>query len=197
MLMETNPKDALLKETIIKEFDAIEVPDGLKEELWSQVDSKRKKKIFSSKLLPYIVAAAVIAIFIPLALSILSTTDMASNELAGKSFNLRVAGDPNFAGDLTTIETFIFSNDNTFINAKNSIEGTYEFTDDKLMLLIEDENEMLEIEYKLAETDRVASGYWGNLVDISYETQDSNQISKYWHYSNELYQHSYVIFSEK
>lgn len=196
-LLESNKKDTELKEKITKEFDAIEVPEGLKEELWTQIDGKRKKNIFISKVIPYIVAAAAIAIFIPLVLSILSTTDMASNELAGKTFDIRVLGDLTSPGDLDTIETFEFSSDNTFENTKGNIAGNYELTDDNLWLLIEDENEKLEIKFTLEESDRVVDGYGAELIDVNYDMKDWDQIRKYWNFSNELYQYSYVFFSEK
>lgn len=197
MPLETNHRETQLKENITKEFDAIIVPEGFKEELWSQIKPKRKKRIFSPKMVPYIVAAAAIAIFIPLVLSILSTTDMANNELADKTLEMRVPGDPNTAGDFQTIETFVFPNGNTFINKKGNIEGTYELTDDKLVLLIEDENEKLEIEYLLEETDRVVNGHNANIIDVNYEVEDEEQVKKYWQFFMNLYQFSNVLLSEK
>ncbi|MCT2535308.1 hypothetical protein NC661_21130 [Aquibacillus koreensis] len=66
--MENNREKAM-REFLTKEIDAIEVPKGLKEEMWSQVKLSRKKRRFPSKLIPFVAAIACLAILIPLGLS--------------------------------------------------------------------------------------------------------------------------------
>lgn len=66
-----NNQEEVLKEQLEKEFNSIKVPNGLKEELWTQVSSTRKKRGVLSRLFPYIAAIAFIIILIPLGLSAL------------------------------------------------------------------------------------------------------------------------------
>ena len=57
------------------------------------------------------------------------------------------------------------------------LKGTYELTDNKLSLLMEDENEKMKMEYTLEESDREVNAYAGELTDINYEMEDIEQIS--------------------
>lgn len=67
----TNNQEEIIKEQLEKELNSIKVPNGVKEELWIQVSSTRKKSGISFRLLPYLAAVAFIIILIPLGLSTL------------------------------------------------------------------------------------------------------------------------------
>lgn len=75
-------------------------------------------------------------------------------------------------------------------------EGTYELIDDKLVILFENENESLEIEFTLEENEKDFSTYSAEITDSNLEIEDSNQVSKY----KGLYQNladSYFEFIER
>ncbi|WP_400246809.1 hypothetical protein AB3U99_08260 [Niallia sp. JL1B1071] len=66
-----NNQEKVIKDRLEKEFNSIKVPNGMKEELWTQVSSTRKKSGIASRIFPYIAAVAFIFIVIPLGLSVL------------------------------------------------------------------------------------------------------------------------------
>ncbi|WP_010650343.1 hypothetical protein [Oceanobacillus massiliensis] len=68
-MLENNKKEETVKEHVTKQMNSIKVPKGLKEEMWTQVKSERKKSRLNSKVLPYLAAIACIAILVPLGLS--------------------------------------------------------------------------------------------------------------------------------
>lgn len=69
-MLENNREDDNLKKLLTKEMDSIQVPNGLKEEMWTQVESVRKKRKLNSKVVfPYIATLAFFAILVALGLS--------------------------------------------------------------------------------------------------------------------------------
>lgn len=78
--LKNNQENERLKEQIKKEYNSINIPKGLKEELWTQISVTRKKRRIFSKLFPVIAVAAFIIILIPLGLSLISS-DSAQNQV--------------------------------------------------------------------------------------------------------------------
>ncbi|MFZ3577377.1 hypothetical protein [Virgibacillus sp. DJP39] len=68
--MGNNQEEESLKKHLTKEMNSIKVPKGLKEEIWTQVKSVRKKRKLNSRVvLPYIATLACVAILVALGLS--------------------------------------------------------------------------------------------------------------------------------
>ncbi|MHA6250296.1 hypothetical protein [Oceanobacillus sp. CAU 1775] len=177
--MESNKKEEHIKEYLTKEIDSIKVPKGLKEELWTEIKTTRKKKMFHSKLLPYIAAIAVVALFIPLVLSLLPTSEMASDEFSGKTLDVSARETLTDPDILTPVIRLEFEEGNIVKNAGGYEEGTYELNGDKLMILMEDDNEKVEIELTLHESDKDFILYRAEVTNVDYQMNDWDQISKY------------------
>ncbi|WP_047984375.1 hypothetical protein [Ornithinibacillus californiensis] len=180
-MSENNRNEENIKEYVTKEFDSIKVPKRLKEELWTQVKPARKKRILHSNVLPYIAAIACIAIFIPLVLSILpSTSQTASNDLSGQNFKIAYIpvfhGNVNNPGSYDPIMTIEFIDKNVFTTTIYG-EGTYEFKDNELVLQFENENEYLEINFTLEESDKDFSKYAAKISDVKFEMENIDEIS--------------------
>lgn len=119
------------------------------------------------------------------------------SEFSGETFDIREAGDPNSPGSFQTIASLEFTDGNTFKNTKGNEEGTYELSEDKLVILMEDGNEKVEIEFTLEESGNGLSEYSAELTDADYQMKDTEQVSKY----REFYQkirnaNSYVVFGQ-
>lgn len=69
-MLENNREEENLKKLLTKEMDSIKVPKGLKEEMWTQLKPVRKKRKLNSKVVfPYIATLACFAILVTLGLS--------------------------------------------------------------------------------------------------------------------------------
>lgn len=118
--------------------------------------------------------------------------------LSGKTFDVSVVGSPTDPGYLQTIVTLEFSDENTFKNTRGNEEGTYELSGDKLLILIEDENEKVEIEFTLKESDKELSEYSAELTHADFQMEDTEKISKYKGlYQKIQHSDSYVISAQK
>lgn len=82
------------------------------------------------------------------------------DELSGKTFDVSLVSSPN-----------------------NLDERIYELKDDKLVMQFENDNETLEIEFIIEESDKEFSEYSGEISDSDFQIEDSKRISKY----NEFY----------
>ncbi|ASK64101.1 hypothetical protein CFK37_19045 [Virgibacillus phasianinus] len=69
-MLENNREEERLKKHLTKEMDSIKVPEGLKEEMWTQIKPVRKKRRLNLKIvLPYVATFACIIIIVALGLS--------------------------------------------------------------------------------------------------------------------------------
>lgn len=120
-----------------------------------------------------------------------------SDDLAGKTFDVSSGPSPVDPDEYDSIMTLEFSDGNKVKNTMGyEDEGTYELIDDKLVILFENENESLEIEFTLEENEKDFSTYSAEITDSNLEIEDSNQVSKY----KGLYQNladSYFEFIER
>lgn len=134
-----------------------------------------------------------------LPLSVLLMTACSSDgNLSGKTFDVGVVGSPTSPGSLQTIVTLKFSDENTFKNTRGNEEGTYELSGDKLLILIEDENERLEIEFTLKQSDKEFNEYSAELTHADFQMEDTEQISKYKGFYQKIQgSDSYVISAQK
>lgn len=91
----------MLKEQIEKEYNSINIPNGLKEELWIQISKTRKERPIYSKIFPIMAVAAFIIILIPLGRSLISSDSVRnpSDSISEKE-----------AADIRTIEAVITNN---------------------------------------------------------------------------------------
>ncbi|KAA0956364.1 hypothetical protein ACQKDD_17180 [Planococcus kocurii] len=105
-----------------------------------------------------------------------------NNDLVGKTFD--VAYVPVLEEDIdspdryNSILTLEFLNENTITSPVYG-EGTYELTDDNLVLYYENENESLEITIGVAESDKDFSEYYALINDLDYQITDSDKISHF------------------
>lgn len=102
-----------------------------------------------------------------------------SDDLSGKTFDVSVGPSPVNPDKYDSIMTLEFSDGNTVKNTMGYEEGTYELKEDNLALLFKNENESLEIEFTLEESDKDFSTYSAEISDSNLEIEDSNQVSKY------------------
>ena len=102
-----------------------------------------------------------------------------NDELSGKTFDFSVMSSPVNPDKYDSVMTLEFSDGNTVKNTMGYEEGTYELKEDKLVLLFENENESLEIEFTLEESEKDFSTYSAEISDSNLEIEDSNQVSKY------------------
>lgn len=126
-------------------------------------------------------------IFISLFSVLLLVACSNEGQLSGEVFDVRVVGDPMSPGSFQTIATLEFGDDNRFKNTKGNEEGTYDLSGDKLVILLEDENEKLKIEFKLEESDKELNEYEAELIHADYQMEESEKVSKY----NTFYQKVY------
>ncbi len=100
-------------------------------------------------------------------------------ELSGKTFKVaypspvKEMDDPNRYNPIMTLE---FIDENVVHNTIYG-EGTYELNDDVLVLYFENENENLEISFKVKESEKDFSEYSAVLSDVDFEMTDSDKIS--------------------
>lgn len=99
--LKNNQEDERLKEQLEKEYNSIKIPSGLKEELWTQISTTRKKRRIYSKIFPFMAVATFIIILIPLGLSLISSDSARnpSDSIAAKE-----------EADIRTIEAVIKNN---------------------------------------------------------------------------------------
>ncbi|MFD2629523.1 hypothetical protein [Oceanobacillus kapialis] len=109
-------------------------------------------------------------------LSILIITACSHDELSGKTFDVSVVGSPNEPSNLHSIMTLEFSDGNKVKNKMGYEEGSYELQDDKLVIQFENENELLEIEFALKESDIESSQYAAEIINLKYEIEDSKLV---------------------
>ncbi|GGA63661.1 hypothetical protein [Ornithinibacillus halotolerans] len=194
-MSKNNELEASIKEHVTKEMNAINVPKGLKEEMWMQVQSAHKKRKLTINVFPYIAAIACLIIFIPLVLSGLPTK-MASGDLSGQSFAISTP-DPNSSPDkLYSIMTIEFIDNETVSTARYG-EGTYELNDDELILYYENDNEYVEIRFTLEESDKAGSEYLAEINEVIFEMEDYDKVSYYRNLANTFYHRSGVFFVKK
>lgn len=180
MVLNHNLKEENIKEHITKEMDSIKVPEGLKEELWAKVKPIPRKRKITSKVLPYIAAIACLAIFVPLALSMLPFGSTPSGDLSGQTFRLAHPYMPLEGGSMKydSIMTIEFKGGNGFTSNRYG-DGKYELQDDLLVLQFENENEYLEIKLTLHESDEDFSKYSASISDVNFEMKDQDKISHF------------------
>ncbi|MFD2045218.1 hypothetical protein ACFSTA_16155 [Ornithinibacillus salinisoli] len=103
-----------------------------------------------------------------------------SDELSGKTFDVSEGGSPNDPDKFYTKMKLEFLDEKKVINHHlHGEEGTYELKDDKLIIQFENENESLEIEFALEESDLDFSEYSAEISDSNFQIEDSDQVSKY------------------
>jgi major membrane immunogen (membrane-anchored lipoprotein) len=112
-------------------------------------------------------------------LSVVLLSACSSNdELSGKTFDVSVISGPNEPGKYSPIMTLEFLDGNEVKNKMGYEEGMYELKDDKLVIQFENENEYLEIEFTLEESDKDFSEYSAEISDSKLEIEDSSLVSK-------------------
>ena len=112
-------------------------------------------------------------------LSVLLLSACNSNdELSGKIFDVSVISGPNEPDKYSPIMTLEFSDGNKVKNKMGYEEGMYELKDDKLVIQFENENEYLEIEFTLEESDNEFSEYSAEISDSKLKIDDSSLVSK-------------------
>ncbi|MEK6190275.1 MAG: hypothetical protein N2A99_04705 [Carnobacterium alterfunditum] len=105
-----------------------------------------------------------------------------NNDLVGQTFN--VAYMPVLEEDIDSPDRYSsiiileFSNETTITSTVYG-EGTYELTDDNLVLYYENENESLEITIGVAESDKDFSEYYALINDVDYQITDPDKISHF------------------
>jgi hypothetical protein len=109
-----------------------------------------------------------------------------SDVLSGKTFDVSVLSiSPDSTSLDSTSENYQplmileFLNGNSVKNMLDEEVGTYELKDDKLVVLFENENEYLEVEFSLKESDKEFSTYSAEISDLDFQMEDSEQVSKY------------------
>ncbi|SHG86344.1 hypothetical protein [Ornithinibacillus halophilus] len=104
-----------------------------------------------------------------------------NDELSGKTFDISVvAMSPNdTSANYTPVMTLEFSDGNKVKNTRDDEEGVYELKEDKLVILFKNENEHLEVEFTLKESDKEFSEYSAEISDLDFQMVDSTQVSKY------------------
>ncbi|ALS78490.1 hypothetical protein AUO94_07375 [Planococcus kocurii] len=105
-----------------------------------------------------------------------------TNDLVGKTFDVAyvpvLEEDTDSPDRYSSILTLEFLNENTITSPVYG-EGTYELTDDNLVLYYENENESLEITIGVAESDKDFSEYYALINDLDYQITDSDKISHF------------------
>ncbi|HSI66802.1 MAG TPA: hypothetical protein VK947_05260 [Planococcus sp. (in: firmicutes)] len=118
--------------------------------------------------------------FLLLLVVLLLSACSGNDELSGKTFDVSEVSPVNYPDELFPIMTLEFSAGNRVKNTMGyEDEGTYELMDDKLVIQFENENESLEIEFTLEESEKDFSTYSAEISDSNLEIEDSNQVSKY------------------
>jgi major membrane immunogen (membrane-anchored lipoprotein) len=125
-------------------------------------------------------------IFLLLLVFLLLSACSNSDEFSGKTFDVSVMSispDSTSLGstseDYQPLMILEFLNGNIVKNQLDEEEGTYKLKDDKLVVLFENENEYLEAEFTLKESDKEFSTYSAEISDIDFQMEDSEQVSKY------------------
>lgn len=119
-------------------------------------------------------------LFLLLLVVLLLSACSENDELSGKTFDVRGMASPVDPDQYDSRMTLEFSDGNTVKNTMSSEdEGTYELMGDKLVMQFENENESLEIEFTLEESDKDISTYSAEISNSNLEIEDSNQVSKY------------------
>ncbi|MFD2045186.1 hypothetical protein ACFSTA_15995 [Ornithinibacillus salinisoli] len=118
-----------------------------------------------------------------------------SDELSGKTFDVSVMwSSPNSPSDnYKPLMRLEFSDGNIVKNTMGYEEGTYELKDDKLVIQFENENESLEIEFTLEESDNEFSEYSAEISDSDFQIEDSGQVSKYQGFYQKLWDRHFVF----
>lgn len=105
-----------------------------------------------------------------------------NNDLVGQTFNVAyipvLEKDINSPDRYSSIMTLAFPKENTITSTVYG-EGSYEFTDDNLVLYYENENESLEITIRVAESDKDFSEYYALITDVDYQVTDPDKISHF------------------
>ena len=76
-------------------------------------------------------------------------------------------------------------------------EGTFEISDDELILLYENENEFVEIRLTLEESDKDGSEYIAEISDVRFEMEDMDKISYYRNLAYSFYSLKYVTLIKR
>ncbi|SES62521.1 hypothetical protein SAMN05216389_101116 [Oceanobacillus limi] len=100
-----------------------------------------------------------------------------SDGLFGKTFDVSVRSSLNNPEKFDAIMTLEFSDGNLVKNTRGYEEGTYEWKEDELVLLSENENENLEFIFTVKESDKEFSKYSAVISDIVYEMTNPDKIS--------------------
>ena len=123
-----------------------------------------------------------------------------SDELSGKTFDVSVMwiSPDSTSENYKPLMILEFLDGDIVKNTLSSDEGTYELKDDKLMILFENENEYLEAEFALKESDKEFSTYSAEISDLDFQMKDSEQVSKYIGLYQKLWEHGLTFeFIEK
>ena len=119
-----------------------------------------------------------------------------SGNLSGKTFDVSVVSSPNTPDKYDSIMTLEFTDGKVITDAIDGEEGAYDLKDDELVIQFENENESLEIEFTLKESDKDFSEYSAEISDSDFQIEDSEQVSKYKNIYTNL-SHSHVEFIER
>ncbi|WP_047981914.1 hypothetical protein [Ornithinibacillus contaminans] len=132
-------------------------------------------------------------VFLLLFLVLLTSACTNGDELSGRTFNVSYLelGPDALDADFNSPEGYSpfmkleFLDENIVKNKLGYEEGTYEWNKDTLVLLFENENEKLEIELTLKESDKEFSAYSATISDADFEMTDTDKIS---YFQNLFYQ---------
>lgn len=120
-----------------------------------------------------------------------------SDELSGKTFDVSVISSLTHPDRYTPIMRLEFSDGNIVKNRLREEEGTYELIEDQLVLQFENENELLEIEFTLKESDKDISEYSAELSRSTLDIEDSTQLSEFQILYSKTHNQSFVEFIER
>lgn len=119
------------------------------------------------------------------------------DELSGKTFKVAYSSplveseDPNGYNTMITVE---------FLDGKviiDSIEGTYQFNGDILTLNFENENEDLEINFTVKNSDKEFSEYAAEISEVTFEMENTEKVSYFKNLVSKLNKNIPVEFIEK
>lgn len=102
-----------------------------------------------------------------------------SDDLSGKTFDVSVRSSPNNPDKYHAIMTLEFLDGKVINHSIAGEEGTYELKDDNFVIQFENENESLQIEFTLKESDKEFSQYSAEIIDSDFQMEDAEQVSKY------------------
>lgn len=153
----------------------------------SKVHKNEGAKIEKSSKRKYYLASVFLLLLVAIPLFNNHYAQTATDELSGSTFNISYPtpdarnDDPNGYDSLMTVE---FSDGEAATPSIQDGDGTYELNGDVLTLQFENENESLQIEFSLKESEQDFSEYSAVIRDVDFEKKNPDDIS---HFQNLFY----------